>query len=1313
MADLKLGSQIGGNLIWHQGILELNPVDDKLYYQDQEMMTTRGNQTLLGAIKFGTPNDMYDIESMSDGAGGIKRYLRKFRSGATSTIWHETITDRLYTISTGVTDTAPQFTLNNGDSATFQYPVLTNSPQSGLGNALARKDYVDSIDAKNVAKAGDTMSGDLLFNSTARKIRVNEIASITSGWDAAGNSTFFKLGAYDVSKGGDLLEIRAAGAGVGNRTSGFDVRTTKNISNTPLYVGDNMVYHPGNKPTPGDINAYTKSEVDEKHWIRVKDERAAMIAPNVLPKSTMAAYFTNQSDVSSSWVSGFTVNGWDSTYAAWSLFAGSRSDVDQNQLWFKHGRSSWLPSSRIYHEQDKPTNDELNLVSRAGDSMTGVLNMKVTDSMGFGKYSIRMNNGSIGGLNQLVFGDPSDTTSEGIAWPKTGKNDSATTNAEYDLLWALDGDLKFNNKSTYGEWNKPTNEDLNLVSRSGDWMNGKLEIRNAEFEVKHNNVRRVITRLGVQNDAKPFMVLICPKYVGKALPKRGFVGRVTFERGATTSTLQSQYVDISAVTAYTATDAQIHYASYYANVKLVYHTHTDGIEYLALYRNIQSSATVFIDGYLYGSEEMIVISDATGLTVTDVSTRERIYSSGNKPTNEDLNLVSRAGDTITGDLVVSGKITVSKVLLSGAQGTEENALTRKDYVDTKVGTAVQSVTATGAVKSTGGINPVISLVNATTTEDGAMSAADKAKLNGLPAAAVNKTGDSMTGSLTFTNDSQLVWSRNTDWAKIGFKNDSDSDADSYMWFETGDNGNEYFKFRVKPTGSTTSEDVFLIKRNETRSNGRFFVDPSISGSDLITLIGTPNPTGTNARGISGYESTGTTREWGVGAYSENGVILYSYLGFGETPWNNGVKIYADKVVSPTSFNAPDFIQTTPQSSVAGASTRKDYVDTQIAAIDAKNVSKAGDTMTGELTMPKVKSALNLLDKASIRFADLTNTWFHIYSEGNQFKISQGTTAQTNVFAINSNGDMDIAGSTISKYFRTDELGGTNTVAPFASKSSGGSYAAMYTRYAPFHTDVVQTGSSYAPNASIRYTHNGTYAGMYSTGVLCESAGTPGKYTIHHINQSAGSSKVWSFDGSTGRFTADGPISCTNIDVNDVISGENLHLTGNIRLNNSAPTITMQDTDHMGAFLHTNSNNFYVLRSPTANNGNFDSGPGGVHPMTLNLSTGDAQFSRNGSFNDVQIRSDIRLKSNFEPILNAVDKVCTLSGKTFDKVGCDKREAGIIAQDLEKVLPEAIGSFKNTAGEEYLTVSNSGVNALLVEAIKELKAEIEELKSKLN
>lgn len=104
---------------------------------------------------------------------------------------------------------------------------------------------------------------------------------------------------------------------------------------------------------------------------------------------------------------------------------------------------------------------------------------------------------------------------------------------------------------------------------------------------------------------------------------------------------------------------------------------------------------------------------------------------------------------------------------------------------------------------------------------------------------------------------------------------------------------------------------------------------------------------------------------------------------------------------------------------------------------------------------------------------------------------------------------------------------------------------------------------------------------------------------------------------------------------------------------------------------------------------------------------------NGNFNDVYIRSDARLKSNFSPITNALEKVKKLSGLIYDKKENFKstnvhREAGVVAQTLQKVLPEAVSTYKDANGEDVLTVSNSAQIALLIEAIKEL-AEIIETK----
>ena len=84
--------------------------------------------------------------------------------------------------------------------------------------------------------------------------------------------------------------------------------------------------------------------------------------------------------------------------------------------------------------------------------------------------------------------------------------------------------------------------------------------------------------------------------------------------------------------------------------------------------------------------------------------------------------------------------------------------------------------------------------------------------------------------------------------------------------------------------------------------------------------------------------------------------------------------------------------------------------------------------------------------------------------------------------------------------------------------------------------------------------------------------------------------------------------------------------------------------------------------------------------------------------------------NIKPIKSALEKVTKLQGVTFDWKESDsileiKEDIGFVAQDVQKVLPTLVR--KNDNGK--LSLREKGIVPILVEAIKELKAEIEELK----
>jgi hypothetical protein len=97
-------------------------------------------------------------------------------------------------------------------------------------------------------------------------------------------------------------------------------------------------------------------------------------------------------------------------------------------------------------------------------------------------------------------------------------------------------------------------------------------------------------------------------------------------------------------------------------------------------------------------------------------------------------------------------------------------------------------------------------------------------------------------------------------------------------------------------------------------------------------------------------------------------------------------------------------------------------------------------------------------------------------------------------------------------------------------------------------------------------------------------------------------------------------------------------------------------------------------------------------------------------------SDGRLKDNVQVIANALDKVLQIRGVEFDWNNLTepedgyfvrKHDIGVIAQEVEKVLPEVVA----TREDGTKAVKYDRIIPLLIEAIKELKAEVNQLKNK--
>lgn len=89
-------------------------------------------------------------------------------------------------------------------------------------------------------------------------------------------------------------------------------------------------------------------------------------------------------------------------------------------------------------------------------------------------------------------------------------------------------------------------------------------------------------------------------------------------------------------------------------------------------------------------------------------------------------------------------------------------------------------------------------------------------------------------------------------------------------------------------------------------------------------------------------------------------------------------------------------------------------------------------------------------------------------------------------------------------------------------------------------------------------------------------------------------------------------------------------------------------------------------------------------------------------------SDERLKENIHTITDPIAKVCALRGVSYDLIKDQKKQIGVIAQEVEQVIPEVVADIP----DGYKGVHYGNLVGLLIEAIKEQQKQIDELKEKL-
>ena len=247
------------------------------------------------------------------------------------------------------------------------------------------------------------------------------------------------------------------------------------------------------------------------------------------------------------------------------------------------------------------------------------------------------------------------------------------------------------------------------------------------------------------------------------------------------------------------------------------------------------------------------------------------------------------------------------------------------------------------------------------------------------------------------------------------------------------------------------------------------------------------------------------------------------------------------------------------------------------------------------------------------------------------------------------------------------------------------------------------------------------SGAFPNGITGNNANIGGTNTINNLTVTG------SFDTSGGTEFA-GNAATSTLASNIAIGANRVPYNNANNSTTSSSNFTFNGTTLSVANVTSSFTGNLAGRSTASDTSKIISAGGGGYNVVLTDGLGDNKglaidggITFNGGSNSLSVSgditafaSDMRLKTNIEKIQGAVAKVCKLSGFTyeFNETGRDLKlpagkQLGVSAQQVQEIFPEAV-AVRPT--DEYLTVKYEKLVPVLIEAIKELKEEIESLKS---
>ena len=336
----------------------------------------------------------------------------------------------------------------------------------------------------------------------------------------------------------------------------------------------------------------------------------------------------------------------------------------------------------------------------------------------------------------------------------------------------------------------------------------------------------------------------------------------------------------------------------------------------------------------------------------------------------------------------------------------------------------------------------------------------------------------------------------------------------------------------------------------------------------------------------------------------------------------------------------------------------------VADLTTSNVAEGSNLY---YTNDRVYAAIsgNLATKANV--ADLTTS---NVAEGSNLYFTNARVYANITVALAGNvtvGNLVVNASTANSYTTTGNVTAGNVIANSAFFGSG--------------TGGSVTGANLISATNIQ---GNIWIGLYTANVIESST------ALYYTNSRVNSNVIAFLPSLAGQYInipANGQINANLTTDSTIVIAAN----GQIRSNSSGGggvTLVNNTTE--------NSNTFYLLMSNTTVSGTL---------ATVNLANTKLFFNPNtGTLNSTIFNSlsDETVKTNRQRIISALAKLSTLGGYTYLMIDSNEPSAGLLAQEVQKVLPEAVKFNPNTG---LLSLNYNAVLGLVVEAINELEQRV--------